>query len=284
MHSDITRVQLNQHLTDDQIVEMIRKRTHLDESHYDRIVTATEIGVKPDGSILYMLLKNRLSFGLCKRAYPLLLRAAAHRVPGGTRAIAAGAHIERLRKVDGTLGKRFGVPDLPHLKGSKDGIVGYYDTPDCRETAFTKHHWERFAHLVPFTQAVDRVFRQYMPDRWQAQLEVARHTPNFRIERTSFSTVTVNRNFRTALHTDEGDLKEGFGVITCMNAGRFTGGELCFPKYRTAIRFGTQDVLLCDVHEAHGNLAIVGEEGKYNRVSCVFYYREGMKKCAGRKP
>ena len=37
------------------------------------------------------------------------------------------------------------------------------------------------------------------------------------------------------------------------------GGCLVFPKYRIAVDIRSQDVLLCDVHEYHGNSPITGD-------------------------
>jgi hypothetical protein len=54
---------------------------------------------------------------------------------------------------------------------------------------------------------------------------------------------------------------------------------LVFPQYRVAVDLGTRDVLLADVHEWHGNTPLVGAGGEYERVSCVFYYRTGMRHC-----
>ena len=41
---------------------------------------------------------------------------------------------------------------------------------------------------------------------------------HLKIPETAFSTITINRNFRTALHRDAGDYKDGFGNLTVINA------------------------------------------------------------------
>jgi thymine dioxygenase len=99
------------------------------------------------------------------------------------------------------------------------------------------------------------------------------------IEDTTFSSIAVNQNFQTAIHTDQGDLKGSFGVLMCFKRGDFTGGELIFPKFRVAVDFREGDVLLADVHEAHGNTPILGEPGEFTRMSCVFYFRERILHC-----
>jgi hypothetical protein len=96
---------------------------------------------------------------------------------------------------------------------------------------------------------------------------------------TAFTTITVNMNFRTAVHKDAGDLKQGFGVLSVLEAGDYSGCYLVFPQYRVAVDMRSADVLLCDVHEWHGNTPLVGKKGKYQRISVVLYYREKMFKC-----
>ena len=91
--------------------------------------------------------------------------------------------------------------------------------------------------------------------------------------------MTVNRNFQTAVHQDQGDLKQGFGVMSCLRRGRFDGCYFVFPKYRVALDMRTGCVLCGDVHEWHGNTPMRGNHGMFERVSLVFYYREKMKRC-----
>jgi hypothetical protein len=123
------------------------------------------------------------------------------------------------------------------------------------------------------------VFREYLPERYAAQAGAAsRIDKSFLIDGLPYTTVTINRNWQTAVHLDEGDFHEGFGALTLLTAGDFTGGELAFPQYRVAVDYRMQDVLLADVHEPHCNLPIVGSEGEYERVSLVLYFREGMLK------
>ncbi|MFO0926381.1 MAG: hypothetical protein U0736_04990 [Gemmataceae bacterium] len=99
------------------------------------------------------------------------------------------------------------------------------------------------------------------------------------IEDTAFTTVTVNQTWQTAVHTDKGDLPEGFGVITMLRRGDYRGGYLVFPKYRVAVDLGDRDVLLADVHESHGNTAITHRSDDAERISCVLYFRRHMTRC-----
>ena len=103
-------------------------------------------------------------------------------------------------------------------------IIGFYDKPDrnlgkgapqCRMTQFNKNNMLKFKKVTPFLQSINRQFKNLMPAQYKKQLARARKT-NFVIDKTAFSTVTINHNWRTAVHCDSGDYKEGFGnLVVC---------------------------------------------------------------------
>lgn len=256
----------------------------LDESYVSTVVGDEDTTVTtPSGDVHAVFLKGAIPRGNCELAHPFLLKSASSSVIGGFRGTAAGTGTQLDYKKDGTLSKMRRVPKEERLLGAKDGVLGYLDENNfspCRLTAYTRNHWEQFGSTVlPYIHAVDSVLQAHMPERHEAQLTVANTTPGFVIDGTSFSTVTVNLNFATACHRDSGDLADGAGVITCFTSGVFTGGTLVFPKWNLGFNLGTGDVLLCDVHQLHGNLPLKGEPGTYERLSCVFYYREKLQDC-----
>jgi hypothetical protein len=252
---------------------------YVDEGDYDLLISREDAEVlKWDGSPLIVFRHLVLPPDVCRRAYPALLRAARH--GGSNRGTAAGGR-DRPTKRDGTVSN---TTRARYARGAKDGIIGYFDRtarlPFCRTTAFTREEVEGWAAVQPFVRAVNGVFRSECPERYRAQLAVAEKTPaEWVISGTAFTTITVNRNFRTAVHKDEGDLPEGFGVMSVLRAREYEGGFLCFPRYRVAVDMRTRDVLLADVHEWHGNTPLRGARGRYERISCVFYYRTGMRYC-----
>lgn len=251
------------------------------EKHASVVVTAECRVLKPSGAPLFVLLKRAVPDDLCRVAFDSLSAAAA---PATNRGIAAGKNrdgvtrVQRVRK-DGTRSKTT-VSAVP----ANSGIVGYFDRyprmPYCRQTAYSLEHPDRFRAALPFVEHVDKVFREHLPDRHAAQMAAVNAThPDWILGRTAFTTITVNRNFRTAVHKDAGDLKEGFGVLTVLRRGVYSGGILIFPKFRAGVEFDHGDVLLADVHEWHGNSPLVGD-GDFDRVSCVLYYRDKMMECA----
>ena len=260
------------------------ERHVIDQTYVKTVVENEDTTVlTPSGEVHAVFLKGAIPQGTYEMAYPFLLKAASSSVIGGFRGTAAGTGTQPAYKKDGTRSNMRRVPKEERLRGAKDGVLGYLDENNfspCRLTAYTRNHWEQFGSTVlPYIQRVDSVFRSHMPERRDAQLSVAGTTPGYTIEGTSFSTVTVNLNFATACHRDSGDLPEGAGVITCFTSGEFTGGTLVFPKWNLGFNLSTGDVLLCNVHELHGNLPLVGEKGKYQRLSCVFYYRRKLQEC-----
>lgn len=271
--------------------------TFLGEASYDpdRLFREDVRVLREDGSPLLVFRKNALPADQCRAAF-LALRTV--NFDAGERGFAAGnvlsdkldaagvgyaskTRVRRIKK-DGTLSNTDAA--LGGYAQPTSGIVGFFDRtsrrPYCRQTAFNANHPDRFGDALPFIRSAAAVFAREVPDRYAAQKAVCdRSSPDFLIPGTVFSTVTVNRNWQTAVHTDRGDLKEGFGVLCALQAGHYTGGHFVLPRYRVAVDMRSRDVLMVDVHEFHGNTPIVGAEGQYERISCVFYFRENVQFC-----
>ena len=105
------------------------------------------------------------------------------------------------------------------------------------------------------------------------------HETEFVIGNTAFSTLTINYNWRTALHQDAGDYKDGFGNLVILEEGKYKGGELGFPRYKVAVDVRNGDFLAMNVHEWHCNTKIVPKTKDYTRLSIVSYLREKMLRC-----
>ncbi len=268
--------------------------TMLDASSYDLLISGEDADVlKPDGTPLIKFRANVLPRAVCQPAYTVLRHAATEH---GNRGIAAGVirdegDLEGYRRIgtrsrvrykpakrDGTLS------NTNYSKPVASGIIGYFDRnprfPYCRLTAFNlEDEGKRFAKAMPFIGAINAVFAYAAPDRYLAQKAIIAETnPDFYIHGTVFTTITVNRNWQTAVHQDAGDYRPGFGVMSVLQAGHYDGCFLCWPQYRVAADMRTGDVCLADVHEWHGNTPLVGR-GRFERISCVFYYRAKMIDC-----
>tara|TARA_B110000971_G_C19993040_1_gene492876 strand:- start:517 stop:1677 length:1161 start_codon:yes stop_codon:yes gene_type:complete len=188
--------------------------------------------------------------------------------------------------------------------------IGFYeagknfaDLP-CRLTHFTRTNFEKYNEGLAFIQHVDKLFQRLIPEAHTKQLQRADTKPHLKIPKTSFSTVTINRNFRTAMHRDAGDFRDGFGNLTVIERGKYHGGYTIFPQYGVAIDLRNNDFVAMDVHQWHCNtpmyeteedkisneslesafkdnpeVGTVGIYEKYTRISFVCYLREKIAKC-----
>jgi len=187
--------------------------------------------------------------------------------------------------------------------------IGYYgatkalglDMP-CRLSHYTKTHMEDFKGAMPFFKEASNLYQKLLPDRFEKQMERA-NINKFHIEGTPFSTVTINRNFRTAIHQDTGDYG-GWASLTVIEEGKYHGGYFVLPQYRIAVDMRHGDYLLCDVHQYHANtemfetdedkvyndlhpssfsdnleVGVLGLNNRFTRLSYVFYLREDIINC-----
>lgn len=165
------------------------------------------------------------------------------------------------------------------------GVAGYMDRyPRIdwgRATAYTANNPEKFKLAFPFLQKLAKGFSEYLPRRFNFQSECANKIdPLFVVPGTPFTTITVNKTFRTAAHRDAGDLHQGFSNLSVLTNGKkYSGGMLVLPEFRVAVNVRPGDLLLINNHFGiHGNTPIVLEEEGAERYSVVCYFRENMLK------
>ena len=163
------------------------------------------------------------------------------------------------------------------------GIAGWFDRypriPFGRATSYTENHFDKFQMSFPFLQSLARGFKDLLPWRYGNQMRAAaKIDQEFLVPETPFTTITVNKTFRTAAHYDAGDLDSGLSnLLVLSNNGNYTGGYLVFPEYRVAVNVRPGDLLLVNNHEVmHGNTPIVLGDDQAERVSLVCYFREKM--------
>ena len=188
--------------------------------------------------------------------------------------------------------------------------IGFYESANnmvklpCRLTHFTRTHYDQYIEGLPFIQEINGLFKKLMPNSYKKQLNRANQKLDFKIKDTCFSTITINRNFRTALHADAGDFREGFGNLTVIERGKYQGGYTILPQFGIAVDVRTRDFLGMDVHQFHSNTPIyeteedkkfndklpkvfkdnpkvgtVGIYENYTRLTFVCYLRENIINC-----
>jgi hypothetical protein len=195
-----------------------------------------------------------------------------------TRKLSPAEMIKEARRVEKSY-----VCATTYANGVMSGIAGWYDRypriPYGRATSYTAREPEKFAMAFPFLQSLARGFKELLPWRYNNQMEAAKKLdPAFLVPGTPFTTITVNKTFRTAAHRDAGDLDSGLSnLLVLSNNGNFTGGYLIAPEYRVAVNVRPGDLLLINNHEViHGNTPIVLGDEEAERVSLVVYFREKM--------
>jgi hypothetical protein len=122
---------------------------------------------------------------------------------------------------------------------------------------------------------INSLYEKYTPEHYKRQNNKAKETA-FKIPDTAFTTITTNVNFRTSIHRDKGDDKEGFGNLVVIEDGKYSGSETCFPQYGIGVDVRTSDILFMNVHEMHGNLPITMIDKDAHRLSIVCYLREKL--------
>ena len=173
----------------------------------------------------------------------------------------------------------------------------------CRLTYHTSQSLKEYEKGKPYIHELDRWYRHIRPLEYKIQLDRANIKKEFKIDNTAFSTITMNRNFRTALHQDQGD----YGHIACLSVleyGQYSGGLFLLPGYGIGIDLRQDDILIANVGNYHCNSEIyttkeqeiyneslpivfkgnpkvgtIGVYEKYARISFVSYLREKLINC-----
>jgi hypothetical protein len=221
--------------------------------------------LKPDGSLLFALRPRTIAWDLCEKAYPALLGCAR---PTTKRRVAAGGqdpfHSGTIGHLNGKL--TYATPRPPFFYGNMQFHNG--------KIYSTSNHsvFDDYRNIWLLLRSMAHVFDHACPDQYRVLKEAAARTPREWLwPLTAFTSATVNRNARMAVHKDDGNLPGAYGAMTVMYAGDSTGGLLVFPKYRVAVDLYNTDCLIADNQEAHGNTAMEGEEG-FERVSVIAYF------------
>lgn len=250
----------------------------MDESNYDLLLDEDTIVYKPGGEPLLILLKKAIEPQIAANAWKEIKT-----INGGNknRSTAIGIESSPYQKADGTKSSQMLVPKNWQVVSD---VIGYMDRsarlPYARSCAWNAKHPDRFERIIPMLQGTAKLFEKYVPDRFQNQQDFCKITdPAWVIPGTVYTTVTVNKNFRTAAHKDAGDLREGFSNMIVIKEGASVGGHLVLPDWRIAVKLDSLDFVMFDAHEFHGNTQILRLSPKSVRCSLVLYFRERLQLC-----
>ena len=237
----------------------------------------TQVFKNNNNSLLCCIAWNAINQQLCELAISSYLTAGRDYI--STNRGSAAGQVRRLVTTSGNYDRG---------TVSNSAVIGYINSTNhkrpCRLTSFSRNHPELYNAGLPFIKEIDACFKKHVPDAYRIQSEAARLT-DFRINDTAFSTVTVNYNFRTALHKDAGDFKQGFGTLVVLRQKNNTSindnialDMLLFPQYKVAVELDNGDFMAMDVHEWHCNSKIHTSQSDI-RLSFVCYLRDKLTKC-----
>lgn len=283
MKNNIRKIKVKPYLTEEQADKMAGKFVR-DEDCKMLIREDADVYCAETGILLAVFRKNVIPIQVQVKAYDNLLAAATSTDSRGT---AGGGDEEGVSKLrvnkNGRVSKQSIAKNFVN-----SGVAGYYDRstrfPNCRLTAFNKHHFDKFKKAYPIIKFVNDMFKQLVPARYKVQEQMATKTSkDFLIPGTVFTTVTVNKDYQTAIHKDAGDLKGGFGNLVALRKGQFDGCYFVLVRWGVGFDLCNGDVLLTDVHQWHGNTPMRKLNEEATRLSLVMYYREKMIKCGTMK-
>lgn len=253
---------------------------------FNLLVTGSARVRRPDGSVAAVFVKGGLLDEM-DELWPVL---SAIRLKTENRGAASGSlRVQRgnqtWSRARAILSGTLGAVDPGVSKSKVGGQLGV-----CRLTSWTGRHLEEWHSLRPMFLRINDLFREHVPERWEAQAAVARQThPDWLIPGTVFTTVTINNTYSTGVHQDAGDLPEGFSTLAVGRRGAYRGGVLVLPRFRLAFDIQDGDLLLFDAHEWHGNTEMFCDhvEGPLagpcpegcERVSLVTYFRTKVADC-----
>ena len=266
----------------------VQEGVALGTESYDQLIAGEDTLVrKPDMSPLLILLKGATSREMQERVLPSFRKAATGYGSLENRGTAIGkGSSQQQPKLDGSISKtnRVKISAYPELADSDAGIIGFSDAvarfPYCRQTVFNAEQAAHWDWLQEYLSLGSSLFKTYAHPQWDLQQTIADQThPAWVIPGTSFTTITVNRNWRTKVHKDKGDLRQGFGVMGVLGNDLWKGCNLIFPEWRVACELRPGDFILDDVHEWHCNSPLEQTGAAYERISVVMYYREKMIRC-----
>lgn len=254
----------------------------LGDDSYNLLLTGPCRVFRPDGKLLCVYLPGAMRGYVTDEQYQILhgLRSQTTNNRGLS---------------SGSTGVKVGEQKRQYFMHISSNILGAFDPAGsykfCRLTSWTGANLPSWRALQPALQRVASQLEQYVPERYDAQMEEVNRThPDWVVPGTPFTTITVNNTYPTGVHTDKGDLDKGLSTIFTLRRGSYTGGRFLFPEYRVAVDMQDNDLILMDAHQWHGNTAITCacgrritrfcEECGAERISVVSYMRTNMVRCA----
>jgi hypothetical protein len=265
---NVTIYYVDKDVSDEKMVAL--SNTHVKPNQIDLIIDDDADVYTVDNQLLLRFRKGKLSKAKVDEFYDGIIKFAKN--TSSNRGSTSGSASKNVYDNPKIMSNIFGFFDkfspsqkvLMKKKGKK--LI------EVRECRFNMDHPENYKQTLPLIKEIDHYYEKLVPDKYAKQKKKANQTA-FKINGTSFTTVTTNVNFQTTIHKDRGDDSEGFGNLVVIEKGRYSGAETCFPQYGVGVNVRTGDILLMNVHEWHGNLPMKLIDKDAIRLSIVCYLR-----------
>lgn len=162
-------------------------------------------------------------------------------------------------------------------KASKSGFESNKAVHSCvvgmtRSMTFsqwTKDNIGVIDELGKIVAGVDASFKDVLLETYNIMAKKAGKMP-WTFRGSVFSSVTVNKNFRTGIHMDN-NRKYTYSAMV-IAGDRFEGGHLVFPEYSVSVDLVPGDLIVFDSRLYHGNSQIKKAKDS-DRFSFVFYQK-----------
>jgi hypothetical protein len=249
---------------------------------FDLLVEGSGFITEPEtGRVIATLVKGAIDMETCAKVWPVIAKI---NLKTDNRGKSSGLdYTNESRKGDRQVKSRRTTETV------NSGVIGFYDRypriPFCRQCAWNQQNNADWQKLLPLFAKVNDVHKKYAIKEWAAQMRATQTVkPDWLIPNTIYSTVTVNKNYRTGYHFDGKNMAGGFSSMLLLRQGHITGGYTVFPRYRVAIKMDTGDIALFNGQgELHGNTEISVLTKGAQRCTMVHYFRKGMLDCLSAK-
>lgn len=282
-----------------------------DESHYDQIINDECIGLKENGDILFVYVKNVIKREN-REGYINAIKSNAKSKTKNRGTASGVADVKRfpkdavsLCKADGseTTNKRLVSVQYKREDGSvcgrcqsnavRCGCAGYFDKVaglPCRMVGWSTKNSQKHLKCIELCEEIGEAHLLKEPKSYEYQMSKVHK--DYIMGKSPYSTMTLNYDFRTACHMDKGDLQNSLSTLTILEEvpDNYEGCYLGLPEYKIAINVKDGDTLIFDAHEYHANtemkvlsniLPIDDLTGNPfgGRISIVAYLRNRMNEC-----
>ena len=271
---DVDVYYVDKNMSDDAISNL--KGTFVKKSQISLIINSDADVYTNDNKLLLKFRKNKLPLNQVDKFYDNVIHYARNNYTSNRGSASGTRKNANMRTNSKVASNVIGYMDTfsPQQKFllKKQNRTVKFNVRECR---FNMLHPDKYKELIPLVQSIDKYYKKLIPAQFEKQYRKAKQT-HFKIANTSFTTITTNVNFRTTMHQDKGDDVEGFGNLTVIERGKYTGAETCLPQYGIGVNVRNGDVLFMDVHEWHGNLPMISESKDATRLSIVCYLRHNV--------